>query len=71
MRRNKERQIILNLFIYNKSKISEKSVGLIANETIQATGTSRASVFRISGEDVRGPLVNRKEKGQTIKWSDR
>jgi hypothetical protein len=60
--RSKQRQIVLSVFNYMKNKNPEKGIGWTANEHVQATDISIASVLKIRAEAARSPLVLPKKK---------
>jgi hypothetical protein len=60
--RSKERQIVVKVFNYLKRLIPDKNVNWIVSETAEATGISKASVFKISIENARGPLCDTRQE---------
>jgi hypothetical protein len=58
----KNNKLSPNVFNYITSKMTEENEGWIENETVQAIGISRASVFIICSEESQGPLVSERNK---------
>jgi hypothetical protein len=65
--RSQERETVLKVVNYIKSNYPKESASLFTNETVQATGISRASVFKVHAENAHGILVSPRNNEQEMK----
>jgi hypothetical protein len=71
--KRQERQIVVNVFNYIKTKNPDKSASWLAAETATATGTSKNMVLNIRSEAARGPLrtPNKKRRSRGARSNSR